>query len=96
MFQQALSIGEAYTIMHPKFLIENRGRQPRKQSIKNEKKKKKRGTHESPISNSIKRAQISERRISRFKQKDNHSPHIKHSKTKKKKKETKQKKGRAL
>ena len=53
---------------------------------------KKRGTHESPISNFIKRAQISERRISRFKQKDNHSPHIKHSKTKKKRQKKQNKK----
>ena len=70
--------------MHPKFLIKNRGRQPRKQSVRNENNKKKGGTHGSPISNFIQRAQISERRISRFKQKDNHSSHIKHSKTKKK------------
>ena len=49
MFQQALSIGEAYTIMHPKFLIENRGRQPRKQSIKNEKKKKKEEPMKAPF-----------------------------------------------
>ena len=48
-FQQALSFGEAHKIMHSKFLMENRGIQPRKQSIKNENNTKKRGKIEEPM-----------------------------------------------
>ena len=68
--------------MHPKFPIENRGRQPRKQSVKNENKKRG-GTYESPISNFIQWAQNSGRRISKFKQKYNHGLHIKQKKKRK-------------
>ena len=48
-FQQVLSICEAHMAMHPKFPIKNRGRQPRKQSVKNENTKKNKKNEKEPM-----------------------------------------------